>query len=128
MLKKLIITIFALLGFIPFTASCSSDDGAEPVSASGSWTEPRFNADINDAGIKMWFVTDSERYLYWVGTFPEETLKEGEAVLSKADLEVMENTITGTEDETATFTYDDGTLNFEFIFMGKSSTIHLEKQ
>lgn len=126
-MKKLIVALSLCLAVFTLSA-CGGSEASKSTSAAGNWSEPRFQANITNGNIKMLFVTDDTKYVYWVGSFPAETLKDGETVLSKGDMDAMENTITGTEDKTAEFTYEDGTLDFEFIFQGESKTVHLEKQ
>lgn len=126
-MKKLIVALSLCLAAFTLSA-CGGSEAPKSISAEGNWSEPRFEASIVNNNIEMKFVTDESTYMYWIGSFPADTLKDGETVLSQGDMDAMENTITGTEDKTATFTYEDGTLDFEFIFMGEVKTIHLEKE
>lgn len=131
MLKKLIIAVLSFLAIIPFTGCSSSDepDKLNPVVAEGNWSEdPSFEASINNGNIEIWLIGDEARSLFWAGTFPADTLVNGDEIPSKADTERLSESLTGVGETSYTFKYDDDALQFEFIFGESSRMVHLTKE
>lgn len=131
-MKKLILTILALIAIIPFTG-CSSDDEPvklNPVIAEGNWSEdPSFEASVNNEKIEIWLIGDESRSLYWAGTFPADTLVNGDRIPSKADTERLSASLTGASNtDEYTFKYEDDSIQFEFIFGESSRIVHLTKE
>jgi uncharacterized lipoprotein YehR (DUF1307 family) len=129
MLKRFITTLFLALCLVSFTA-CSSDKetSSKSVAAEGNWSEPSFDASVHDHKIEIWLVGDEARSLYWAGTFPADTLTNGDKIPSKADVERLNASLTGVGETAYTFTYDDDSIQFEFIFGETSRIVHLEKE
>ena len=74
----------------------------------------------------VWQMDASTKGLYWVGTFPTDDT-DG-TIVSKADRNALSKSIVGSQDETKTFTAEDGNLLFDFGAMGVTKTVTLEKQ
>lgn len=112
----------------------TQEDDEDAVTLDGEWRSETKDgttmvATITDNQIKMSFDSEDLSSLYWLGTFPEsgETATEGMIVTSEADIEALEQSITGSQSKTKDFTYTDGTLDFEFTVLGSTRTVHLKK-
>lgn len=129
-MKKLIITILSLIALIPFTGCSSDDEPLNPVKAEGNWSEdPSFEASVHNEKIEIWLIGDESRSLYWAGTFPADTLVNGDKIPSKADTERLSASLTGaTNVDSYTFIYNEDAIQFEFIFGESSRMVHLEKE
>lgn len=79
--------------------------------------------------IQMTLDSEDLSSLYWKGTFPEsgDAATEGMTITSEADTEALAQSITGSQAESKDFTYEDGTLDFEFTVLGSTRTVHLKK-
>jgi hypothetical protein len=130
--STIMLVIFSL--FIFSFSACGGSETSEPVTLDGAWTESsnddvKFVATITDNRIEMTIDSEDSSSLYWKGTFPESgvTASEGMKITSKADEEALAESFTGSQAKSKVFTYEDGTLDFEFTIMGTTRVIHLKK-
>lgn len=105
------------------------------VDLSGTWTGTYADttlmvAKIADNKITVTWVnkgTDTEA-LYWAGTFdtgdnPNKTFD----VVSFADRDAMDGALMASQDQTKTFVYANGKIDFKLTITGITKTIHLSK-
>jgi hypothetical protein len=64
---------------------------------------------------------------YWRGSFDTSNTSDWFTVTSDADLEMLNTSILGSQDDTKTFTYKNGDLSFPFEMVGIKTTVHLQK-
>lgn len=88
-----------------------------------------FEAEVAADEITIYILLDegTSKGLYWTGTFLEE-VKDGDTILSKADVDALASSLYGSGDEEKKFTFTDGKLVYEFSIMGTTTTVQLEKK
>lgn len=88
-------------------------------------------ATITDTTIEIYHVRDNgdTKSLYWAGTFiAPKTADDPYVWDSKNDHSKTENSILGSNDDTKTMTYENGTISYKLSIMGTTTTIKLKKQ
>lgn len=131
MFKKLFaaiaLSIFAIVGL----SACQFEDAsAQPNNLNGTWTytDGDFGmvAEVKDDTILVNMKTGDNMGLYWSGTFKHDA-KDGEVVVSKANREQLDASMTGSQDDAKEFTITDGRITFPFSIMGQKRTIELNR-
>ena len=88
-------------------------------------------ATIKGNDITIEWVNDEEGMaaLYWKGDIPEGTMDAGSLEFtSRADREKMDKSLLASQDETKTFSLEDGTLFYEAAVNGTTRQMELKKQ
>lgn len=73
---------------------------------------------------------DSDVYgKYWAGTFDTSNTSDTFTVVSTADNKILAKSVFGSQDDTKSFTYNNGVLSFGFAMdlTGTKTTVHLSK-
>jgi hypothetical protein len=106
--------------------------GGDPRVLTGSWgtsSDPRMTAVVADSTVTVLWDTGEEKALYWKGTFnTSKTVGDGGVVVSQGDHNAMESSLMGSQDDSKSFVYKDGTLQFELTVLGVTQTIKLDPQ
>ena len=132
-MKKKLLSLALVLCFA--LAACST---AEPPDLTGNWkesgsdTEESYQeATITEDSIEIYWVSDGgdTKALYWAGTFEAPTTAEEPYSWDSAnDKEKTSTALLASNDDTKTFTYEDGQISYEVSALGVTSTVSLEPQ
>lgn len=119
------------------TTDTSSVQQSAPVLI-GDWKQTNSSSEtsyqtaiINDTSIEVYWVNkeDDTKSLYWAGTFaPPTTADKKYSWDSKNDKEKTGIAILASNDDTKTFTYDNGELSYSVSALGTTQTVKLKKQ
>ena len=114
----------------PQAAAASTTQTEKAQSLDGTWTNSdpdlHVSAIIADGHIQMSFVDGNESSLYWKGTFPSQA-KDGDTITSQGDVEAMQASLMGSQDDTKQFDYNNGQLSYKLTAMGVTKTMTLTK-
>lgn len=123
--------IVALIGFVLLLTGCATAP-KEPVDIQGEWiasvsdTDISFESEIKNGVIKIDLVMGESTGLYWIGEFPNE-LTNGDTFVGSGDMDQLELSLYGSLTDTKEFEFKNGNILFEFIIMGLSYDIEMEK-
>lgn len=120
-----VIALLAFVGFVGLTA-CSSSAPKASVDLTGSWHQAssddaatKMTADVSDGHIKIMMYSSIINGLYWDGSFSAKQPKTAFDEVSIAGADAL------SQDQTKTFTYQNGILSYSFTMLGKTRVIHL---
>lgn len=118
--------------------SMASTAPSAPPVLSGQWkqinsdSEDSYHGAIIDGDvIEIYWVSDGgdTRSLYWSGSFDAPTaVEEPYSWESKKDSEKTEHSMFSSQDDSKTFTYENGQISYSSSVLGTTSKIKLEKQ
>jgi hypothetical protein len=130
MFKKIVLLLAVVVLSACGSGSSEPTKTATSFSWDGTWeTDPAFmEATIQGPLIEISIVTDDSTSLYWKGSWPDKAkASDGAKLESKADVEALEASLMGSMDESKTFTYVDGKLEFKFRMLGTTKTVRLKR-
>lgn len=134
-MKKLMIFVLCAMMAL-FCVACG---GPEKVSdLSGTWKQTNSNSEdsyqeatITGDTIEIYWVSDGgdTKSLYWAGSYeaPSEAVTSYSWV-SENDRSKTDTALLASQDDTKTFTYEDGVISYSASLLGTTATIKLEKQ
>lgn len=135
MFKNAVIAVLIACSLVLLFSGCGGSSSSESVTLDGTWSSESDNdskmvAVITDDHIQITLDAEDVSSLYWKGTFPQsgETVTEGATVTSVADQKALASSMLGSGAKNKVFTYENGTLDFDFTIMGTTRTIHLKKE
>jgi len=120
MFKSISLFILTLIiAFLPFAGSANASE-PDTMNLKGKWhgqivddSAFRISARIDGRTIKVWFIADDMRSLFWKGTVVKGAkLSEGQSFVSRGDRSAMINQMLGSHSRTKRFTLVDGKLQF----------------
>lgn len=83
---------------------------------------------ITDDTIEITWEEENSSSLYWAGSFdPPTTAAEPYVWESQNDHTLTDSALLASEDESKTFTYEDGCISYEVSALGITSTLKIEK-
>ena len=120
------------------TPENNSTQEVTPPDLTGEWRQTNSNSEdswqsaiITEDTITVYWVSDNgdTQSLYWAGTYeaPQDA-EEPYSWDSVNDTEQTANAILASNDETKTFTYENGEISYQASALGTTTTIRLEKQ
>lgn len=126
---KLAVLAVAALSVLGLSA-CGGSASAEPTNLNGTYVfvDGDFGmvGEVKGDTIQVQLKSNDSLGLYWTGDF-KNPAKDGDKILSHANVEALSKSATGSQDSTKEFEIADGKIAFQMSMMGVSKTIELEK-
>lgn len=134
MIKKL--GVMAVIAIFCVALCCGCSSKSQVPDLSGHWKEVNSDsgfehyAYIKGKTITIYMSTDDgqTKELYWIGSFKAPTTDDSSYSWVSKKNPKTNDSIFGSLDSTKKFTYEDGQLTYEFVILGVSSTIKMEKE
>lgn len=104
---------------------------APAMNLTGDWAfqdgDFGMKAEVSANSILITLVAGDSSGLYWAGSFVPEA-DPGNAIVSKAERDLLDKSLFGSQDSKKTFAITEDTIEFPFTMMGVTKTVKLEKQ
>ena len=141
-MKRIISALLATALALTVTACGSSESSTaqapqvkEPPVLEGTWNQVNSNSEtsyqqavIQGDTMEIYWVSDNDtKSLYWSGSFTApKTADEPYVWESTGDTEAMAFALLASQDESKTFTYEDGQISYDVSALGTTQTVRLE--